>query len=110
RDLVAGRVQVLLDIVTNSLELVRAGKLRALAVTTTERCAALPDIPTVAQSVPGYEASYWTGFGAPQGTPAYIVERLNGEINAALADPAIKARITDMGGSALVLPPQQFGK
>ena len=109
-DLPAGRVQVLFDVVTNSIELVRTGRLRALGVTTTERCAALPDIPTVAQSVPGYEASYWTGFGAPKGTPADIVERLNGEINAALADPAIKARITDMGGSALVLPPQQFGK
>jgi len=109
-DLLAGRVQVLFDVVTNLIELVRTGRLRALGVTTTERCAALPDIPTVAQSVPGYEASYWTGFGAPKGTPADIVERLNGEINAALADPAIKARITDMGGSALVLPPQQFGK
>ena len=109
-DLLAGRVQVLFDVVTNLIELVRTGRLRALGVTTTERCAALPDIPTVAQSVPGYEASYWTGFGAPKGTPADIVERLNGEINAALADPAIKARITDMGGSALVLHPQQFGK
>ena len=109
-DLLAGRVQVLFDVVTNLIELVRTGRLRALGVTTTERCAALPDIPTVAQSVPGYEASYWTGFGAPKGTPADIVERLNGEINAALADPAMKARIADMGGSALVLSPAQFGK
>jgi tripartite-type tricarboxylate transporter receptor subunit TctC len=109
-DLLAGRVQVLFDIVTNSIELVRTGKLRALAVTTTARCAALPDVPTVAQSLPGYEASYWMGFGAPNGTPADIVEKLNGEINAALADPAIKARIADMGGSALPLPPPQFGK
>ena len=109
-DLLAGRVQVLFDVVTNSIELVRTGKLRALAVTTTERCAVLPDLPTVAQSVPGYEASYWTGFGAPKGTPADIVEKLNREINAALADPAIGARIADMGGSALALPPPQFGK
>jgi len=109
-DLLAGRVQVLFDVVTNLIELVRTGRLRALGVTTTERCAALPDIPTVAQSVPGYEASYWTGFGAPKGTPADIVERLNGEINAALADPAMKARIADMGGSALVLSSAQFGK
>jgi tripartite-type tricarboxylate transporter receptor subunit TctC len=109
-DLLAGRVQVLFDVVTNSIDLVRAGKLRALAVTTTARCPALPDIPTAAQSVPGYEASYWMGFGAPNGTPTDIVEKLNGEINAALADPAIKARIADMGGSALALAPPQLGK
>jgi tripartite-type tricarboxylate transporter receptor subunit TctC len=109
-DLLAGRVQVLFDVVTNSIELVRSGKLRALAVTTTERCAALPDVPTAAQSVPGYEASYWTGFAAPKGTPADIVEKLNGEINTALADPAIKARIAAMGGAALALPVPQFEK
>jgi tripartite-type tricarboxylate transporter receptor subunit TctC len=109
-DLLAGRVQVLFDVVTNSIELARSGKLRALAVTTTERCAALSEVPTVAQSVPGYEASYWTGFGAPAGTPADIVEKLNGEINAALADPAIKARIADMGGAALALSPPQLEK
>jgi tripartite-type tricarboxylate transporter receptor subunit TctC len=109
-DLLAGRVQVLFDVVTNSIALVRTGKLRALGVTTTERCAALPDVPTVAKSVPGYEASYWTGFGAPNGTPADIVEKLNAEINAALADPAISGRIADMGGSPLMLLPAQFGK
>ncbi len=107
-DLLAGRVQVLFDVVTNSIDLVRGGKLRALAVTTTARCAALPDVPIAAESVPGYEASYWTGFGAPNGTPAEIVDRLNEEINAALADPAISARIAEMGGSALALPPPQF--
>jgi tripartite-type tricarboxylate transporter receptor subunit TctC len=107
-DLLAGRVQVLFDVVTNSIDLVRSGKLRALAVTTTARCAALPDVPTAAQSVPGYEASYWTGFGAPNGTSVEIVDRLNAEINAALADPAISARIAEMGGSALALPPPQF--
>jgi tripartite-type tricarboxylate transporter receptor subunit TctC len=109
-DLLAGRVQVLFDVVTNSIELVRSGKLRALAVTTTERCAALPDVPTAAQSVPGYEASYWTGFAAPKGTPAEAVEKLNGEINTALADPAVKARIVDMGGAALAIPLPQFEK
>jgi tripartite-type tricarboxylate transporter receptor subunit TctC len=109
-DLLAGRVQVLFDVVTNSIELIRSGKLRALGVTATERCAALPDVPTVARFVPGYEASYWTGFGAPKGTPADIVETLNREINAALADPAIKARIADLGGSALALSPPQFVK
>jgi tripartite-type tricarboxylate transporter receptor subunit TctC len=109
-DLLAGRVQVLFDVVTNSIELIRSGKLRGLAVTTTERCAALPDLPTVAQSVPGYEASYWTGFAAPRGTPADIVEKLNGEINTALADPAIKTRIAEMGGAPLALPVPQFEK
>jgi tripartite-type tricarboxylate transporter receptor subunit TctC len=108
-DLLAGRVQVLFDVVTNSIALVRSGKLRALGVTTAERCAALPEIPTVMQSLPGYEASYWTGLGAPKGTPSRIVEKLNGEINDALADPAIRARIADLGGSVLVLSPTQLG-
>jgi tripartite-type tricarboxylate transporter receptor subunit TctC len=109
-DLLAGRVQVLFDVVTNSIELVRSGKLRALAVTTTERCAALPDVPIAADSLPGYEASYWTGFAAPKGTPADVVQKLNGDINAALADPAIKARIADMGGAPLGLAVPQFEK
>jgi tripartite-type tricarboxylate transporter receptor subunit TctC len=109
-DLLAGRVQVVFDIVTNSIELIRAGKLWALAVTTIEPCAGLPDVPTVAQSVPGYEASYWTGIGAPRGTPADVVDKLDREINAALADPAITARIAGMGGSALALSAPQFGK
>lgn len=109
-DLLAGRVQVLFDVVTNSIELIRTGKLRALGVTAIERCAALPDVPTVAQSVPGYEASYWTGFGAPKGTPADVIDKLSAEINAALADPAITARIADMGGAALVLTPSQLRK
>jgi tripartite-type tricarboxylate transporter receptor subunit TctC len=98
-DLLGGRVQVLFDIVTNSIEQIRAGTLRALAITTEARCAALPDVPTVADFVPGYESSYWTGFGAPGGTSAEIVDRLNSEINAAFADPAIKARVADLGGT-----------
>src|SRR5262245_33344030 len=98
-DLLAGREQVLFDVVTDAIESIKSGKLRALAVTTTEPCAALPDVPIAAQSLSGYEASYWTGFGAPKGIPADIVEKLNREINAALADPAIKARIADLGGS-----------
>jgi len=109
-DLLAGRVQVLFDVVTNSIELIRAGKLRALAVTSTERCRALPDVPVAAEFVPGYEATYWTGLGAPNGVPADIVEKLNREINTALADPALKARIADMGGTALALSPLEFGK
>jgi tripartite-type tricarboxylate transporter receptor subunit TctC len=109
-DLLGGRVQVLFDVLTNSLELIKTGKLRALAVTTAERCAALPDIPTAAEFVPGYEASYWTGLAAPRGTPTEIVEKLNNEINAALADPKIKARITDLGGTVLAGSTADFGK
>src|SRR5215469_10196460 len=92
-DLLAGRVQVLFDVVTNSIELIHSGKLRALAVTSTARCPALPDVPVAADFVPGYEASFWTGIGAPKGTPADIVEKLNSEINTALADAALKGRI-----------------
>ena len=88
----------------------RAGKLRALAVTTATRSEALPDIPTVGDFVPGYEASVWFGIGAPKGTPAEIVDKLNKEINAALADPKIKARIADLGGTALAGSPAEFGK
>ena len=87
-----------------------AGKLRALAVTTATRSPALPDVPTVGEFVPGYEASSWYGIGAPMGTPAEIVDRLNREINAGLADPKIKARLADMGGTALTGPPAEFGK
>ncbi len=108
-DLLGGRVQVLFDVVTNSIEQIKTGKLRALAVTTTERCAALPEIPTVAEVVPGYEASFWNGFVAPKGTPADIVEKLNREINAALADPKIKARIADLGGTVLASSTAEFG-
>jgi tripartite-type tricarboxylate transporter receptor subunit TctC len=109
-DLLAGRVQVLFDVVTNSLELIRTGKLRALAVTSTARCPALPDVPVAAEFVPGYEATYWTGLGAPKGVPADIVDKLNREINTALADAGLKARIADMGGTALAFSPSEFGK
>jgi tripartite-type tricarboxylate transporter receptor subunit TctC len=107
-DLLAGRVQVLFDVVTNSLEQIKAGKLRALAVTTQERCAALPDVPIMTEFVPNYEASYWTGLGAPKGTPADIVEKLSGEINAGLVDPKIKSRIADLGGTVLSLSSADF--
>ena len=109
-DLLGGRVQVLFDVLTNSLALIRSSKLRALAVTTAVRCEALPDVPTVAEFVPGYEASYWTGLAAPAGTSADIVEKLNHEINAALADPKIKARIIDLGGTVLAGSAADFGK
>jgi len=94
----------------SSIEYIRAGKLHALAVTTATRSEALPDIPTVAEFVPGYEASTWSGVGAPKATPAEIVEKLNKEINAALADPKIKARLADLGSTPLVGPATDFGK
>ena len=93
-----------------SIEYIRAGKLRALAVTTAARSEALPDIPTVGEFVPGYEASLWYGLGAPKATPAEIVDKLNKEVNAALADPLMKARIVDLGGDVLALSPADFGK
>ena len=93
-----------------SIEYIRAGKLRALAVTTAARSEALPDIPTVAEFVPGYEASAWQGIGAPRSTPAEIIEKLNKEINAALADPKMKARLADLGSAVLPGSPADFGK
>jgi tripartite-type tricarboxylate transporter receptor subunit TctC len=92
-DLLAGQMHVMFAPATITIEHIRAGRLRALAVMTATRAPQLPDVPTVAEFVPGFEASYWLGLGAPKGTPAAIVERLNREINAALADPTIKARL-----------------
>ena len=109
-DLMGGQVQLFFGTTASTIELIRSGKLRALAVTTAERSQALPDVPTVADFVPGYEASSWYGIGAPRNTPAEIVERLNREINAGLADPKIKARIDDMGGTALIGSAAEFGK
>ena len=93
-----------------SIEYIRAGKLRALAVCTVTRSNALPDLPTVAEFVPGYESSGYFGFGAPAKTPAEIVDKLNQEINAGLADPKLKARLTDLGSVPLPGPPATFGK
>jgi len=109
-DLLAGRVQVMFLGPIGSIEYIRAGKLRALAVTTATRSDALPDIPTVGEFVPGYESSSWFGVGAPKNTPAEIVERLNKEINAALADPKMKARFADMGATVFASSPADFGK
>jgi tripartite-type tricarboxylate transporter receptor subunit TctC len=109
-DLLGGQVQVNFSTMSSSIEYVRAGKLRALAVTTPTRSPALPDVPTVAEFVPGYESSYWTGVGAPKNTPAEIVDKLNKEINAALADPKITARLTDLGSKPLAGSPADFGK
>src|SRR5207344_435075 len=104
-DLLGGQVQVNFSTMSSSIEYVRAGKLRALAVTTPTRSPVLPDVPTVAEFVPGYESSYWTGVGAPKNTPAEIVEKLNKEINAALADPKLKARLLDLGGTPMPMTP-----
>jgi tripartite-type tricarboxylate transporter receptor subunit TctC len=109
-DLIGGQVQVYFGTLLSSIEHVRAGTLRALAVTTTTRSEALPDTPTLSEFVPGYEATLWNGFGAPRGTPSEIIEKLNNEINAALADPVIKARITELGSNVLSGSPADFGK
>jgi tripartite-type tricarboxylate transporter receptor subunit TctC len=109
-DLLGGQVQVMFDPVVSSIAHIRAGKLRPLAVTTSMRSEALPDIPTVGEFVPGYEVIVWFGLGAPKATPAEIVEKLNKEINAGLADPKIKARLADLGGSVLPGSPSDFGK
>jgi tripartite-type tricarboxylate transporter receptor subunit TctC len=109
-DLLGGQVQVYFATTVASIEYIRGGRLRALALTTATRSDALPDIPTVAEFVPGYEASSWYGVGAPKATPAEIVEKLNKEINAGLADAKLKARLADLGGDVLALSPADFGK
>jgi tripartite-type tricarboxylate transporter receptor subunit TctC len=109
-DLLGGQVQVMFPGTVASIEYIRAGRLRALAVTTATRSEALPGIPTMGEFVPGYEASQWFGIGAPKNTPAEIVDKLNREINAGLADPKIKARLADLGGEVLALSPADFAK
>jgi tripartite-type tricarboxylate transporter receptor subunit TctC len=109
-DLLSGQVQAIFDPIASSIGHIKAGRLRPLAVTTAARLEALPDIPTVSEFVPGYEASGWYGIGAPKNTPAEIVDRLNREINAALADPRMKARFADLGVGVLPGSPAQFGK
>jgi tripartite-type tricarboxylate transporter receptor subunit TctC len=109
-DLLAGQMQVSFDVLPTTIEYVRTGKLRALAVTTAARSPALPDIPVVGDFVPGYEASSWHGLGVPRNTPAEIVEKLNKETNAGLADPKLKARLADVGGTVLPGSSAEFGK
>ena len=109
-DLIGGQVQVMFDNMTSSLVYIRAGKLRALAVTTATRSEALPDIPTVGDFVPGFEASAQFGLGAPKNTPVEVIEKLNHEINAGLTDPKMKARIADLAGAVLVGSPADFRK
>jgi tripartite-type tricarboxylate transporter receptor subunit TctC len=107
-DLISGQVQVVINPIPQSMEFVKAGKVRALAVTTTARLAALPDLQTVGEFVPGYEAIGWYGIGAPKDTPVQIVGKLNGAVNAALAAPAAKARLADLGVEPMQMTPAQF--
>src|SRR5215470_5852888 len=107
-DLIAGQVHVMFDNMPSSIEHIRAGRLRPLAVTATTRLEALPDVPPLGDFVPGFETSAWAGIGAPKNTPAEIINTLNREINAVLADPMIKTRITDVGGEMLALSPSEY--
>jgi tripartite-type tricarboxylate transporter receptor subunit TctC len=109
-DLLGGQVQVTFASMPSSIGYVRAGTLRALAVTTATRSEALPDVPTVGEFVPGYEASVWYGIGAPRNTPVEVIDKLNREINAGLADPKLQARLVDVGGTVLAGSPADFGK
>ena len=109
-DLISGQVQVMFSASTSSIGHIKAGRLRALAVTTATRSEALPDIPTVGEFLPGYEASNWYGIGAPRNTPVEVIDKVNKAINAGLADPKIKARLADLGGDVLALSPADFGK
>ena len=109
-DLISGQVQIYFDGLPSSIEHIRTGKLRALAVTTAARSEVLPDIPSLSDFVPGFEASFWAGLGAPRNTPAEIIDRLNKEVNAALVDRKMKTRLADFGGSVLPGTPADFGK
>ncbi len=109
-DLLSGQVQVMFDLLPASIGYIRSDKLRALAVTTAQKSEALPELPSIGEFVPGYEASTWNGVVAPKGTPPDVIEKLNGAINSALADPTIKARLADLGAAPLIYSPAEFGK
>jgi tripartite-type tricarboxylate transporter receptor subunit TctC len=109
-DLIAGQVQVMFGVLPSSIEHIRAGKLRALAVTTAARSDALPNIPIVGEFLQGFQASLWFGVGAPKNTPAAIIDKLNGEINQALADPKLKARLAELGATPFASSPAAFAK
>lgn len=109
-DLIGGQVQVLFAVLPSAIEHIRTGKLRALAVTTAMRSEALSEVPTVGETVLGYEASGWYGVGAPKNTPGEVIDKLNNAINAVLAEPAMKARLADLGGTPLPMTPAEFGK
>jgi len=109
-DMLGGQIQVIFDNMPSIIQHIRAGSLRALAVTTTEPSPLLPGVPTIAETVPGYEASALFGMGAPKKTPPDIIAKLNADVNAVLADPAVKAKLIDLGGDPLIGPPEAFGK
>jgi tripartite-type tricarboxylate transporter receptor subunit TctC len=109
-DLIGGQIQVIFGVLPVHIERIKAGEIRALAVSTATRAAALPNVPTVGEFVPGYEASQWYGVGAPKNTPAEIIDKLNEEITAALADPLINARIANNGAIAFPISPADFSK
>jgi tripartite-type tricarboxylate transporter receptor subunit TctC len=109
-DLMGGQVDVIFDNLPSSVGHIKAGKIRALAVTSAEREPSLPDVPTVAETVPGYEATAWFGIGMPKGTPKDIVEKINAEVNRALADPKMRARLAELGGKPIPGTPEDFGK
>jgi tripartite-type tricarboxylate transporter receptor subunit TctC len=109
-DLIGGRVQVMFDVLTSSIAHIRAGEVRAIAVTTAARSAALPDIPTIADTVPGYESSGWAGVGAPINTPAEIVRLLNAAIGEGLADPKVMTSLATLGAAPMTMSPAEFGK
>ena len=108
-DLIGGQVHVMFDNMPSSIEFIRGGKLRALGVTTAKRSAQLPDVPTVGETVAGYEASAWFGVGMPKGSPAANIEKLNREFNAILAEPKMRARLAELGGDPLIGTPAEFG-
>jgi tripartite-type tricarboxylate transporter receptor subunit TctC len=109
-DLMAGQVQMLFDNIPSSIGHIRTGKVRTLGVTGAKRVAAIPDVPTIGETVPGYEVSIWYGMAAPRGTPPEIVEKLNQAVNAVLADPKLQARLAELGGEPMPMTPAEFGK
>jgi tripartite-type tricarboxylate transporter receptor subunit TctC len=109
-DLLPGRVQVMFDNLPSSIEHIRAGRLRALGVTAAKRSDALPDVPAIGETVPGYEVNVWNGISVPRGTPPEIIATLNRAVNAVLADPRLQARFADLGGVPMPMTPAQFGR
>ena len=109
-DLMAGQVQMLFDNIPSSIGHIKTGKVRALGVTAPKRVAAIPDVPTIGETVPGYEVSIWYGIAAPRGTPSEIVGKLNQAVNAVLADPKLQARLAELGGEPMPMTPAEFGK
>jgi len=109
-DLMGGQVDVIFDNLPSSIGHIKGGKIRALAVTSAERDPSLPDVPTVAETVTGYEATAWFGIGMPKGTPKDVIEKVNAEVNRALADPKMRARLAELGGKPIAGTPEDFGK